>query len=73
MDKAHIKKLRTPATASKGVPDVRNLNVREAIRQLENAGLTVRFSGSGFVSAQSLAPGTSFIHGQTINLTLRHG
>ncbi|MBO7610218.1 MAG: transpeptidase family protein [Muribaculaceae bacterium] len=73
MEKSKIKKFRTPGTSSNGVPDVRNLNVREAIRQLENAGLSVHFSGSGFVTSQSIAPGSPFTRGQNITLTLRHG
>lgn len=73
MKKSPAKKLRTPSSGGSGVPDVRNLNVRDAIRRLENAGLCVHFSGSGYVSAQSLPPGSSFTRGQTINLTLRHG
>ena len=67
------RKLRAPERQSGGVPDVRNLSVREAVRRLEDAGLCVRFSGSGFVSQQSLSPGSHFARGQIINLVLRHG
>ena len=73
MNKAKAKKLRTPQPTKSGVPDVRNLNVREAIRRLENLGLCVRFNGSGYVTTQSLQPGSTYTRGQTITLTLRHG
>lgn len=61
-----------PTTVRGGVPDVRGLAVRDAIRRLEDAGLCVRFSGTGYVVGQSLTAGTSFARGQVINLTLRH-
>ncbi|MBO4871628.1 MAG: transpeptidase family protein [Muribaculaceae bacterium] len=73
MGKSSAKKLRVPDKPASGVPDVKNLNVREAVRRLEDAGLCVRFTGSGFVAAQSLAPGSTYTKGQIINLTLRHG
>ncbi len=55
-----------------GVPNVRGLAVRDAIRRLEDAGLCVRFQGSGYVMAQSLAAGAKYVRGQVINLTLRN-
>lgn len=39
-----------------GIPNVRGLTLRDAIRRLEAEGLTVRFSGDGIVSAQNLLP-----------------
>ena len=62
----------TPARVEKGVPNVIGLNVREAIRLLENAGLTVNFSGSGMVTSQSPAAGTAYRRGQRVNLKLRN-
>ena len=55
-----------------GVPNVRGLAVRDAIRRLEDVGLCVRFNGCGYVAAQSLAAGSKFVRGQVINLTLRN-
>ena len=60
-----------PAKQSQGVPSVIGLSVREAINVLENAGLTVSFSGTGMVKGQSLAAGSSYTRGQRINLLLR--
>ena len=53
-----------------GVPDVRGLNVREAVARLEGLGLNVRLSGAGYVSDQSLVPGTAYRRGQAIELRL---
>lgn len=39
-----------------GIPNVRGLTLRDAIRRLEAIGLTARFSGDGIVSAQRLLP-----------------
>ena len=61
-----------PAAVKQGVPNVIGLDVREAIRLLENAGLTVNFTGTGMVTGQSLAAGTSFARGQRITLRLRN-
>lgn len=61
-----------PARQAQGVPAVVGLSVREAVRVLENAGLSVTFSGTGMVTGQSLAPGSAFNRGQRINLTLRN-
>ena len=61
-----------PQPVEKGVPNVRGLGVREAISRLENAGLCVRFSGTGYVVEQSLAAGAAFTRGQIINLRLIH-
>ena len=61
-----------PAKVEKGVPCVIGLNVREAVRILENAGLMVNFTGSGMVTSQSLAAGSAYTRGQRINLRLRN-
>ena len=61
-----------PATVKQGVPKVIGLDIREAVKVLEDAGLTVNFSGSGMVTSQSLAAGSSFTRGQRITLRLRN-
>jgi cell division protein FtsI (penicillin-binding protein 3) len=61
-----------PTRVEKGVPNVMGLSVREAIRVLEDAGLTVSFSGSGMVTSQSLAAGSEYARGQRIHLRLRN-
>ena len=61
-----------PAKVEKGVPCVIGLDIRQAIRILEDAGLCVKFTGSGMVTSQSLAAGSSFTRGQQINLHLRN-
>ncbi|MBR5102392.1 MAG: transpeptidase family protein [Muribaculaceae bacterium] len=57
--------------ATTGVPNVKNMNVRDAIAILEARGLKVKLDGTGFVAAQSIAPGEKYQRGQTIILTLR--
>ncbi len=61
-----------PAKVEKGVPGVIGLNIREAIKVLEDAGLTVSFTGSGMVTNQSLAAGSPYSRGQRIYLRLRN-
>ena len=61
-----------PKRVEKGVPNVIGLNVREAIEMLEDAGLNVTFTGSGYVAGQSLAAGSEYARGQRINLRLRN-
>ena len=61
-----------PQRIEKGVPNVVGLNVREAIKLLEDAGLNVTFTGSGMVAGQSLAAGSEYARGQRINLRLRN-
>ena len=60
-----------PQPVAKGVPNVIGLNIREAIKMLEDAGLSVSFTGTGMVVGQSVAAGSAFERGQQINLTLR--
>ena len=68
-----VKVMKSPEHQEKGrVPNVCNLNVRDAIRELEQAGLAVRFSGAGFVATQSIKPGTEIRQGEIINLSLRN-
>ena len=61
-----------PGKVQKGVPNVIGLDIREAISVLEDAGLTVSFTGTGMVTAQSLASGSNFVRGQRISLRLRN-
>ena len=61
-----------PQAVKNGVPNVIGLNVREAIKVLEDAGLIVNFTGSGMVTSQSLAAGSHYARGQRINLRLRN-
>ena len=61
-----------PKAVEKGVPNVVGLNIREAIKLLENAGLIVNFTGSGMVTGQSLSAGSQYARGQRINLRLRN-
>ena len=53
------------------VPNVVGMNLRDALYLLENAGLTVRVSGSGRVRRQSLSPGTRVLKGSTVSLLLQ--
>lgn len=63
----------TPKTSGTGcVPNVIGLSAKEAISILENNGLLATINGSGYVVAQSIKAGSSYSHGQQINLTLRH-
>lgn len=59
-------------TQSQGVPSVVGLEVRDAVALLERLGMTVRCSGSGYVTSQSLAAGSNFQRGQMVYLKLRH-
>ncbi len=55
---------------SSGVPNVRGMNIRDAVYCLEKIGLNVRFKGVGRVVGQSLSAGTSFNRGAVITLQL---
>ena len=59
-----------PTKVSAGVPDVTGLGVREAIVTLEEAGYAVRFTGSGYVSHQTPAPGAKASKGTKVTLRL---
>lgn len=62
---------RTPADTPAGtVPDVHGLGLREAIAAIEGAGYNVTFSGAGYVSSQSVAPGVKAKKRAQIHLTL---
>lgn len=55
------------------IPDVRMMNVKDAIYLLEKFGLTVSVSGRGLVKHQSIAPNTKIenINKKHIHLTLK--
>lgn len=61
-----------PSKVESGVPNVIGLNIREAIRLLENAGLKVNFTGSGMVVSQSISAGSHYARGERINLKLKN-
>ena len=59
-----------PAQPMTATPNVVGMGLKDAIDFLENYGLKVIFSGRGKVLSQSLAAGTGYKKGQTINLVL---
>lgn len=62
----------TPAPQAPGtVPDVSGMDAASALRILETAGLNVRISGAGYVTAQSPAAGTPLKRGNSITLQLQ--
>lgn len=52
------------------VPDMRGYDLPSAIKILEGIGLNVKTNGTGYVAAQSIAPGSSFRRGDAIMLSL---
>lgn len=52
------------------VPDVRGMNLRDALYLLENCGLKVHVNGAGRVTAQSIDPNTQVNRGKEISITL---
>jgi cell division protein FtsI/penicillin-binding protein 2 len=56
--------------APQGLPDVRGLSAREALRTLGQAGVTARMTGSGFVVNQDPAAGTPIDPGASCQLWL---
>ena len=52
------------------IPDVRGLGVREALVKLEELGLRVHFSGTGYVTALNPPAGTPFVPGAKVYATL---
>ena len=52
------------------MPDVRGMNLQDALFMLGNMGLKVNFKGSGFVKKQSLPAGKDIKRGQGVTLTL---
>lgn len=63
--------MRRPAQTAKGsVPDVKGYGLRDAVAALESRGFNVAFSGSGYVTSQSPAPGSSAARGTAVTLAL---
>ena len=52
------------------VPNVAGLSQKEAVKKLEQSGLTVQIKGNGMVKSQSLKPGTRVQKQQKIILEL---
>lgn len=52
------------------VPDVKGLGIREALVKLEEAGLTVQFTGTGYVTAIEPPIGTHLVPGSKVVVTL---
>lgn len=55
------------------VPDVRGMGASDAVSLLESVGLKVQITGIGRVSTQSIAAGSSYIKGTTIQIHLTNG
>lgn len=64
---------RPGATAPGTVPNVVGMGLREAVRRLEDEGVNVSFSGTGFVSSQSPGAGAAITHGSRVALKLSRG
>ncbi len=52
------------------IPDVTGMGLKDALFLIENAGMKVRFTGSGKVRKQSLPPGQKVIRGGIVYLEL---
>ncbi len=60
------------ATSDNGqIPDVRGLGLREAIYSMESSGYRCTYEGSGHVSSQTPAAGSTLAAGETVRLVLR--
>lgn len=60
----------TKQSESGHLPDVRGLGLYEALTSIENHGISVSFSGSGYVTQQTPAPGTPIHPGLKVSLVL---
>lgn len=67
---ANIISRQDPLKGATVAPNVIGMGLKDAIDVLENYGLKISFSGKGRVFSQSLAAGTNYKKGQTINLLL---
>ena len=54
----------------KKVPDVKGMNITDAVYVLESMGWKVKFEGYGIVKSQSVKPNAELKKGSVINLTL---
>lgn len=70
VDRASVLRTSPRTTAAGVVPDVRGLGIREALVELERAGLPVSFSGTGYVTASVPTPGTPVEPGTRVTVTL---
>ena len=73
LDFSHMRVLRTAKRHSgriTTVPDVTGLGIREALVELESAGLLVNFSGTGYVTSIQPPPGTLIAPGMRVNVAL---
>lgn len=59
-----------PMVVDQEVPDVRGMELMDALYLLENLGLEVKVSGKGKVSRQSIKPGTALTYYKSISLVL---
>jgi cell division protein FtsI (penicillin-binding protein 3) len=62
--------LGTNAVNEKFIPDLRHMNLRDALYVLENLGIKVQYKGRGKVLMQDLVPGTPVTKNQSITLLL---
>lgn len=53
-----------------GLPDLRGMSAREALRELARAGMTAKMQGTGFVVEQDPAAGSAFEPGASCTLVL---
>lgn len=53
------------------MPDVRGMGLKDALFLLENRGLSVRFSGQGAVTGQSIAPETKIRGNEKVEIRLQ--
>ena len=53
------------------VPDVKGMNITDAVYVLESMGWKVKFEGYGKVKSQSVKAGTELRKGSVINLVLK--
>lgn len=58
-------------TAKGTVPDVRGLGLRDAVRAIEDAGYQCSYDGTGRVSRQTPAAGTTAKEGGKVSITLK--
>lgn len=52
------------------MPDVTGMGLKDAVYMIENAGMRVRYTGSGKVRKQSLQPGVKVVKGGTVYIEL---
>jgi cell division protein FtsI (penicillin-binding protein 3) len=64
------KAIGAPATREGTVPNVKGMGLRDALYELEKAGLKVSFKGQGAVVEQSVKPGSPIEAGMEVSLTL---